>query len=251
MDTTGLTDTTGQTGTTKMASKRFEQAAARIDHKTVYPLDRAVTLLQELPSTKFDETVELSVSLNLDPKKTDQVVRGTVTLPHGTGKARKVLVFCKGEKEIQAREAGADYVGGAELINKIQDGWLDFDVMVATPDMMRDVSRLGKILGPRGLMPSPKAGTVTDDVAKAVGEVKRGKMEFKMDKLANIHFVIGKRSFAPQQLVDNGRVAVEAIVHARPTTVKGRLIRRLSLSSTMSPGIPLQTEGLEAENAAE
>jgi len=230
-----------------MASKRFAKAAALVDRTSPYPLDRAVALLKELPATKFNETVELSVSLNLDPKKTDQVVRGTVTLPHGTGKTRRVIVFCRGEKELQAKEAGADTVGAADLIEKIQGGWMDFDVAVATPDLMRDVSRLGKILGPRGLMPNPKAGTVTDDVAKAVKDVKQGKVEFKMDKLANIHFVIGKRSFEPQQLVDNGRVAVEAIVRARPSAVKGRLISRMSLSSTMSPGIPLRTEGLETD----
>ena len=230
-----------------MGSKRYEQASTLVDRKRVYSLDQAVDILQQFPKTKFDETVELSASLNIDPKKTDQVVRGTVTLPHGSGKTPKVVVFCRGEKELLAREAGADYVGAAELIDKVQGGWLEFDVAVATPDLMRDVSRLGKILGPRGMMPNPKAGTVTEDVAKAVKDVKQGKVEFKMDKLANIHFVIGKRSFQPQQLVDNGRVAVEAIVRARPSALKGRLIKQLSLSSTMSPGIPLQTEGLEAE----
>jgi len=229
-----------------MASKRFVKAATLIKQDTSYTLEQAVKVLQELAPVKFDETVEISASLNLDPKKTDSIVRGTVTLPHGTGKVRRVVVFCKGEKEIQAREAGAEHVGSTELLNKIQGGWLDFDVTIATPDMMRDVSRVGKILGPRGLMPNPKAGTVTDDVAKAVQEVKRGKVEFKMDKLANIHFVIGRRSFQPAQLVDNGRVAMEAIVRAKPSSVKGALIRRMSLSSTMSPGIQLQTEGLEA-----
>lgn len=232
-------------------SKRYEKAASVIDRKTPYTLERAVALLQELPAVKFDETVELSVSLAIDSKKTDQVVRGTVTLPHGTGRARRVVVFCKGEKELQAKAAGADEVGGAELIEKVQGGWLEFDVAVASPDMMRDVSRLGKILGPRGLMPSPKAGTVTDDVAKAVKDVKQGKVEFKMDKLANIHFVIGKRSFQPQQLVENGQAAVEAIVHARPPALKGRMIKRLVLSSTMGPGIPLQTEGFETLMVAE
>jgi len=232
-----------------MSSKRYAQAGAKVDPNTPYQLDRAVTLLQELPPVKFNESVELSISLNIDPKKTDQVVRGTVTLPHGTGKARRVAVFCKGEDELRAKEAGADFIGAAELIEKINGGWLDFDVAVATPDLMRDVSRLGKILGPRGLMPNPRAGTVTDDVAKAVKELKGGKVEFKMDKLANIHFLIGKRSFTPQQLVENGQVALDAIVRARPSTVKGRLIKRLSLSSTMSPGIPVKTDGLESEAA--
>ena len=233
------------------ASKRFTKAAGLVDRTTTYPLDRAVVLLKELPAAKFDETVELSVSLNIDSKKTDQVVRGTATLPHGTGKTRRVIVFCKGEKELQAKEAGADVVGAAELIEKVQGGWMDFDVAVATPDMMRDVSRLGKVLGPRGLMPSPKAGTVTDDVGKAIKEIKLGKVEFKMDKLANIHFVIGKRSFEPQKLVDNGTVALEAIVRARPSTVKGRMIKRVGLSSTMSPGIPIKIEGLETPAQAE
>ena len=230
-------------------SKRYAQAAANVDQKTSYPLDRAVTILQEMPPAKFDETVELSIALNIDPKKSDQVVRGTVTLPHGTGKIRRVAVFCKGEDEMRAKEAGADFVGAAELIEKVTGGWLDFDVAVATPDLMREVSRLGKILGPRGLMPNPRAGTVTDDVAKTIKEVKGGKVEFKMDKLANIHFVVGKRSFKSQQLVENSQVALDAIVRARPTTLKGRMIRGLSLSSTMSPGIQLKTEGLEVDTA--
>ena len=228
-----------------MPSKRYTQAAALVDKTITYALDKAVDVVKQFPATKFNESVELSVSLTIDPKKTDQVVRGTVTLPHGSGKTRRVAVFCKGEKELQAKEAGADFVGAADLIEKVTGGWMDFDVAVATPDMMRDVSRLGKILGPRGMMPNPKAGSVTDDVAKAVKEIKQGKVEFKMDKLANIHFVIGQRSFEPQQLVENGHAAIEAIVHARPSSLKGKMIRRMSLASTMSPGIPLKTEGLE------
>ena len=228
-----------------LRSKRYKAAAATVESKSTYPLAKAVALLKAMPAMKFNETVEISASLTMDPKKTDQIVRGTVTLPHGTGKTRRVLAFCKGENELIAKQAGADYVGAADLIAKVQDGWLEFDVIVATPDMMRDVSRLGKILGPRGLMPNPKAGTVTDDVAKAIQEVKQGKVEFKMDKLANIHFIIGKRSFTPQQLVENGQVAIDAIVRARPASLKGKMLRRLSLSSTMSPGILLPTEGLE------
>ena len=235
----------------KVGSKRYVKAAALVDQKTTYPLDKAVSILKEMAGTKFNETVEISASLQMDSKKTDQVVRGTVVLPHGTGTVRRVVVFCKGEKELQAKEAGADVVGGSELIDKVQGGWMDFDVAVSTPDMMREVSRLGKILGPRGLMPSPRAGTVTDDVAKAVKDVKQGKVEFKMDKLGNIHFVIGKRAFEPKQLVENGQVALEAIVRARPASLKGRMIKRLSLSSTMSPGIPLKTEGLEADTTRE
>ena len=234
-----------------MLRKRYAKAVALVDRKTAYPLDRAVSVLKEMPPAKFDQTVEISASLNIDPKKTDQVVRGTVVLPHGTGKVRKVAVFCKGEKEMLAKQAGAEFVGAADLIEKVQGGWLEFDVAIATPDMMRDVSRLGKVLGPRGMMPSPKAGTVTDDVAKAVQEVKQGRVEFKMDKLANIHFVVGKLSFAPEKLVENGRTAIDAIVRARPATLKGRMLRRLSLSSTMSPGIDLKTDGLEVNTEQE
>ena len=236
---------------TATASKRFTKATGLVDSKTLYTLEQAVSVLKQMPGTKFDETVALSVSLAIDPKKTDQVVRGIATLPHGTGKTRRVIVFCKGEKELQAKDAGADATGAAELIEKVQGGWMDFDVAVATPDLMRDVSRLGKILGPRGLMPNPKSGTVTEDVAKAVKEIKLGKVEFKMDKLSNIHLVIGKRSFDPQQLVANGKVALEAIVRARPSTTKGRMIKRMVLSSTMSPGIPIKIEGLETPTEAE
>lgn len=228
-----------------MSSKRFRAAVEQVDRTTSYPLEAAVKLLKNLPVAKFDETVEFSASLNVDAKKTDQVVRGTVLLPHGTGKTRKILVFCKGEQEIQAREAGADYVGGADLIEKVAGGWLDFDVVVASPDMMRDVSRLGRVLGPRGMMPNPKVGTVTTEIAKAVQELRKGKVEFKMDKLANIHLVIGKRSFDEARLTENGRTALQAIVRSKPAATKGRLIRRLVLSSTMSPAVQVSVEGLE------
>jgi large subunit ribosomal protein L1 len=233
-----------------MASKRLEKAVKQVD-KPAYSLAEAVKVLKDLPGAKFDETVEISGSLNIDPKKTDQVVRGTTTLPHGTGRARRVIVFCKGEQELLAKQAGAEHVGGAELVAKIQEGWLDFDVAVATPEMMREVSKLGKVLGPRGMMPNPKIGTVTMDVAKAVEEVKRGKVEFKTDKLSNIHVVIGKRSFEPQKLLENGQTVIDAVVRARPSSLKGKMIRRLSLSSTMSPGIPLAIEGLEDSAIAE
>ena len=227
-----------------MASKRYRQAAALVQPKKSYPLQEAVAVLKQFPPVQFDESVELSVSLGIDREKTDQAVRGTVTLPHGTGKTRRVVVFCKGEKELAAKQAGADYVGTADLIQKIQEGWLDFDVAVATPDLMKDVSKLGKVLGPRGLMPSPKAGTVTEDVAKAVTEVKRGKMEFKMDKLANLHVVIGKRSFEPVQLADNAIAVLEAVHRAKPQAVKGRYLRRVSVASTMSPGVPIDVEAI-------
>ncbi len=233
-----------------MASKRLRQAAKEVTQGS-YKLDEAIKLLKSLPGAKFDETVEISGSLNIDPKKTDQIVRGTTTLPHGTGKTRRVIVFCKGEQEMQAKAAGAEHVGGTELVNKVMEGWLDFDVAVATPDLMREVSRLGKLLGPRGLMPNPKAGTVTTDVAKAVQDVKHGKVEFKMDKLANIHVAIGKRSFKPEQLAENGKTVLEAMMRARPSTLKGKMVRRLSLSSTMSPGIPLDIEELEQNASVE
>ena len=220
-----------------MASKRYEQAATLVDHKRAYALEGAVALLKDMPKAKFDETVELSIALGIDPKKTDQAIRGTVLLPHGTGTTRRVIVFCKGEDVVVAKQAGAEHVGAGDLIEKIQNGWLEFDVAVATPDLMKEVSRLGKILGPRGLMPNPKAGTVTGDVAKAVAEVQQGKIEIKMDKLANLHLVVGKLSFQVLQLMENARAVIEAVLRAKPSSVKGQFIRRVSLSSTMSPGI--------------
>jgi len=189
-------------------SKRYAQAATFVDRTKSYAVPEAVGVLKDMPKPKFDETVELSVSLDVDPAKSDQAVRGTVLLPHGTGKTRRVIVFCKGERELAAKKAGADIVGSADLIEKIQGGWMEFDVAIATPDLMRDVSRLGKLLGPRGLMPNPKAGTVTDDVAKAVTEVKQGKVEFKMDKTANLHVVVGKLSFEPKKLAENSPYSI-------------------------------------------
>jgi len=227
-----------------MVSKRFEQATSQVEDNKVYGLEEAIGVLKQMPPAKFDETVELAAAMNLDAKKSDQAVRGTVVLPHGTGKTRRVAVFCRGEKELIAKEAGADHVGSAELIDKVQGGWLDFDVAIATPDLMRDVSRLGKILGPRGMMPNPKVGTVTEDVAKAIQEVKQGKIEFKMDKQSNIQLVIGKRSFTSEQLAANARAGLEAMMRARPVGAKGRMLRHLSVCSTMSPGIPLTTDGL-------
>ena len=232
-----------------MASKRYEQAATLVDRKKAYALADAVAILKEMPKVKFDETVELSVSLGIDPAKTDQAVRGTVRLPHGTGKTRRVVVFCKGERELAAKEAGADYVGSTELISKIEGGWLDFDVAIASPELMREVSKLGRVLGPRGLMPSPKVGTVTEDVANAVAEVKQGKVEFKMDKLANLHVVIGKLSFAVEQLVANANAAMEAIIRARPASLKGQFIRQAALSGTMSPGVVLDIRPLLEQHA--
>lgn len=226
-------------------SKRMQEARKKIQGQGPVSLEEAVRTVQALPAAKFDESVELAASLNVDAKKGEQNVRGTVQLPHGSGKTKRVIVFCKGEAETAAREAGADHVGSADLIKKVSEGWMDFDVVVATPDMMRDVSKLGRVLGPRGMMPNPKIGTVTPDVGRAVKEVKQGRVAFKMDKLGNVHLMIGKRSFDAEKLTENGRAAVEAIVQAKPATAKGKLIRRLVISSTMSPGVHVSTSGLE------
>ena len=229
-------------------SKRMEAAQQLTEPGKRYSLKEAVALLKKAPAPKFDETVEIAIDLDVDPKQSDQTVRGTVLLPHGIGKSVKVLVFAKGELERQAKDAGADYVGAEDLIEKIQGGWLDFDVAVSTPDLMKDVGRLGKFLGPRGLMPSPKAGTVTMDVARAVKEVKLGKVEFKMDKQGDIHLGIGKRSFSEEALEENGETLLEALWKAKPASVKGRYVRSIALSSTMGPGIRLDpTEGKPAE----
>ena len=226
-----------------VASKRYRSALTLVDRTKSYPLLEAMRQVQQLPRTKFDETVELSIHLILDAKQTDVVVRGTVVLPQGTGKTRRVIVFCKGERVAEAQAAGAEAVGALELIEKVNGGWLDFDVAIATPEMMKDVSRLGKFLGPRGLMPSPKAGTVTDDVAKAVKEVKGGRVEFKMDKQANLHVVIGKRSFTPEALVDNAQVVLEAVARAKPAGAKGHFLASATVSSTMSPGVRVDVSG--------
>ena len=224
---------------TAVASKRYRASTGLVDRTKRYQITDAAALLKQLPAVKFDETVELAVALGIDPKNSDQLVRGTVVLPHGTGKTVRVAVFCQGEQVAQALAAGADVAGGNELVAKVTGGWLDFDVAVATPLMMRELTKVGKILGPRGLMPSPKAGTVTEDIVKAVGEVKRGKVEFKQDKQAGLHIVVGKRSFDASALVDNLRAVCEAIAHVRPASLKGQYVRSASLASTMSPGIPL------------
>ena len=214
--------------------KEFEKAFAP---EKKYSLEEAITHVAKFPKVKFDETVELHFRLNLDTKESDVPVRGTVVLPHGIGKKVKVAVFCKGELAQKAQDAGADHVGSNDLIEKVAKGFQDFDCVVATPDMMRDLSKLGKILGPRGLMPSPKAGTVTQDVEKVIKELKAGRIEFKADKQAGIHVGIGKRSFSKDQLLENARQLLEAINHAKPTTVKGNLIRTMSVSTTMGPGL--------------
>ena len=224
----------------KKHSKRYRKALAMVDASKSYPLSEAVGLLTKFPRALFVETVEVAFRLGVDPKQSDQMVRGTVPLPHGSGKVVRVLVFAKpGAAADAARNAGAEHVGFDDLIKKCQEGWVDFDVAVATSEAMSEVRKLGKVLGPRGLMPNPKTGTVTDDTAKAVKEVKAGRVEFKIDKAGNIHVPIGKMGFAAEQLVDNGRAVIEAVIRARPSSVKGTYLTNCTLSSTMSPAIRL------------
>ena len=218
-------------------SKRFNGAAEKVDRSTAYSVEEAIAKVQEAATAKFNESIELSVRLGVDPRKADQMVRGTVSLPHGTGKTVRVLVLTKGEKEKEAQEAGADYVGGDDLVAKIQGGWLDFDAVIATPDIMSQVGKLGRILGPRGLMPNPKVGTVTFDVGQAIKDIKAGKIDFRVDKYGIVHAAIGKKSFKPEQLADNVRVFMDAINRLRPSTAKGVYLKSISLSSTMGPGI--------------
>lgn len=225
-------------------SKRKKDFVKTFEPEKKYTLDEALTQVEKFPKVKFDETVELHFRLNLDTKETDQPVRGTVVLPHGIGKKVRVAVFCKGELAQKAQDAGADLVGSNDLIEKVAKGFQDFDCVVATPDMMRDLSKLGKILGPRGLMPSPKAGTVTQDVEKVVKELKAGRIEFKADKQAGIHVGIGKRSFNKKMLLENARQLLEAIEHSKPTAVKGNLIRTISVSTTMGPGLDVVEVGI-------
>lgn len=221
-------------------SKRFREAVGQLDLTRTYSPEEALDLLKKFPHAKFDETLELCLKMGVDPKKADQQVRSTVGLPHGTGKVAKVLVFAKGDKAKAAIDAGADYVGDEELADKILEGWIDFTVVVATPDMMRIVGKLGKVLGPRGLMPSPKAGTVTQDVAKAVAEIKAGKIEFKVDKGGNIHTLFGKMSFSKQNLLENFNALLDAIMKSKPNSVKGAYIRGMTISSTMGPGLKIE-----------
>jgi large subunit ribosomal protein L1 len=221
-----------------MPSKRYKKALEVVDGKKAYLLKDAVGVLAKFPKAKFNETVDLAFRLGVDPKQSDQMVRGTVPLPHGSGKTVKVLVFAKsGAAADAAKAAGAEYVGFEDMIAKCQGGWADFDVAVATPEAMAEVRKLGKVLGPRGLMPNPKTGTVTEDTAKAVREVKAGRVEFKVDKAANVHVVVGKASFKPEQLEENARAVIEAVAKARPHSVKGTYICSCTLSATMSPPV--------------
>ena len=232
--------------------KAYEKTAAKIDKDKLYSPLTAVRIAKEgATSTKFDQTVDVSMFLGVDPRKADQMVRSTVNLPHGTGKTARVLVFAAGEKADEARAAGADYVGVDELIDKVAGGWTDFDAVVATPDLMGKVGRLGKVLGPRNLMPNPKTGTVTLDVAKAVDDIKGGKIEFRVDKHSNLHFIIGKASFSEQQLVENYAAALDEVLRVKPSSSKGRYIKKAVLSTTMGPGIqldPNKTRNLLAED---
>ncbi|WP_432575199.1 50S ribosomal protein L1 [Kineococcus sp. SYSU DK005] len=234
-------------------SKAYRAAVEKIDADTLYAPLEAVKLARETSTTKYDATVEVAFRLGVDPRKADQMVRGTVNLPHGTGKTARVLVFAVGERAAQAEAAGADVVGGDELIDEVAKGRLDFDAAVATPDLMGKVGRLGKVLGPRGLMPNPKTGTVTMDVAKAVTEIKGGKIEFRTDKHANLHFVIGKASFDDTQLVENYAAALDEVLRLKPSSSKGRYLKKATITTTMGPGIPVDpalTRGLTEEPAS-
>ncbi|MFD1506518.1 50S ribosomal protein L1 [Georgenia yuyongxinii] len=234
-------------------SKTYRKVSEKIHDGELYAPLQAVRLAKETATTKFDSTVEVVFRLGVDPRKADQMVRGTVNLPHGTGKTARVLVFAVGDRANQAIEAGADEVGGDELIEKVAAGYVDFDAAVATPDLMGKVGRLGRVLGPRGLMPNPKTGTVTMDVAKAVSDIKGGRIEFRVDKHSNLHFIIGKASFDEKQLVDNYAAAQEEILRLKPASSKGRYITKATMSTTMGPGIPLdatKTRNLVSEDAS-
>ncbi|MGA8830837.1 MAG: 50S ribosomal protein L1 [Desulfomonilaceae bacterium] len=227
-------------------SKKYQEAKAKVEQRR-YQLREAVELVRDMHYVKFDETVEVALRLGVDPRHADQMVRGTVVLPHGTGKSKKVLVVAAGDQAKEAQEAGADFVMGEDAIEKIQGGWLEFDAIVAAPDMMRGLSRLGKILGPRGLMPNPKTGTVTPEVGKAVREIKAGKVEFRVDKTAIIHAPVGKTSFSADALEENARSLITAILRAKPTSAKGKYVQSAFMSSTMGPGVALDIAPLEAK----
>lgn len=224
-----------------MAGKKYKEAATKIEPEKKYRLKDACSLVQQTKVAKFDESVDISVRLGIDAKQTDQVVRGAVSLPHGTGKKTRILAFVKGGKESEAKDAGADFVGGEELVEKIQGGWMDFDKVVATPDMMATVSKLGKVLGPRGLMPNPKLGTVTFEVGQAIKELKAGKVEFRNDKAGVVHAAIGKVSFGPDKILDNVSVFMTALQKAKPAGSKGHYFKSICISSTMGPGIRVDT----------
>jgi len=231
-------------------SRRFQELQKHVEPDKEYSLEDAVKVLKKTATAKFDETVEVAVRLGVDPRHADQAVRGTVALPHGIGKTVRVLVLCKSAKEKEARDAGADYVGFDEYLKKINEGWFGFDVMIATPDVMGEVGKLGKILGPRGLMPNPKSGTVTIDIGKAVKEVKAGKIEFRVDKTGILHVNIGKASFSEPQLVDNIRAFIDTVMRLKPASAKGQYVRSVTISSTMGPGISIDRNMITVEAKA-
>jgi large subunit ribosomal protein L1 len=233
----------------KKSGKHMENARKKVEARP-YKLADAAELLKKTHHTKFNETVELAINLGVDPKHSDQVVRGTVGLPHGLGKAVRVLVIAGGEKIREAQEAGADFVGGDDMVQKVMEGWTDYDAVIATPDMMRSAGKLGKVLGPRGLMPNPKTGTVTFEVAKAIKEVKAGKVEFRVDKAGIVHCAIGKIQFEPAKIAENAHAVIDAVVKAKPAAAKGKYVKKITLTSTMGPGITIDLAELEAMAAA-
>jgi large subunit ribosomal protein L1 len=231
------------------AGKKYEAARSQVEDRP-YRVEEAVALIKKVSFAKFDESLDIAVLLGVDPKHADQMVRGTVVLPHGTGKTKRVLVIAGGEKVKEAEEAGADVVGGVDMVGKIQEGWMDFDAVIATPDMMKDVGKLGKILGPRGLMPNPKTGTVTFDLKKAIQEIKAGKVEYRVDKTAILHNSLGKLSFPIDHLINNVQTYLTAVIKAKPGTAKGKYLRSVFLSSTMGPSVKLDPTTIEAQAAA-
>jgi large subunit ribosomal protein L1 len=233
----------------RLGGKNIQKARAQLQGKP-YALLAAADLLRRVKFAKFNETVELVINMGVDPKQSDQMIRGTVVLPHGLGKTKRVLVIAGGDKVREARDAGADFVGGEDMVQKIMEGWIDFDAVIATPDMMRSAGKLGKVLGPRGLMPNPKTGTVTFEVAQAVREIKAGKVEFRLDKTAIIHSPIGKAEFEPPKIAENAQALLAAIVKAKPAAAKGKYIKRVTLTSTMGPGIPIDLAEVEASTGA-
>jgi large subunit ribosomal protein L1 len=224
----------------RKSGKKYSAARQQVPDR-LHSIEEAVPLMQKVKFAKFDETVEIALRLGVDPKHADQMVRGTVVLPHGLGKSKRVLAIAGADKQKEAKEAGADVIGGEEIVDRIQGGWLEFDAVVATPDMMRAVGKLGKVLGPRGLMPNPKTGTVTPDIAKAIREIKAGKVEFRVDKTGIVHAPVGKISFPAQNLIDNAHALVDSVVKAKPAAAKGKFLRSVTMSSTMGPGIVIDT----------
>ena len=225
--------------------RKFDESRAKVESK-LYSLEEAIPVVQRIKFAKFDESVEIAMRLGVNPKHADQMVRGTIVLPHGLGRSRRVLVIASPDKQKEAEEAGADTIGGDEMVEKIQGGWMEFDAVVATPDMMRSVGKLGRILGPRGLMPNPKTGTVTTDVSKAVNEIKAGKVEYRVDKAGVVHAPIGKASFATANLVENAQALMTSVIRAKPVAAKGKYVRSIAVSSTMGPGVRVDSASIEA-----